>query len=106
MTLFGSVILRRQHRRRGSNRSNFRPNITLFCSHYGAWVAELHTFGGMKDFLRNSEHLLRVVLLLILGVAAFLLIRQAIIPPEFGKYGHFRPAALDDIRARQIKFAG
>jgi hypothetical protein len=60
----------------------------------------------MKDFLRSSEHLLRVVLLLAVGVAAFLLIRQVVIPPEFGKYGHFRPAALDEIRARQIKFAG
>ena len=60
----------------------------------------------MKDFLRSSEHLLRVVLVLVLGLAAFLLIRRLIVPADFGKYGHFRPAALDDIRARPIKFAG
>lgn len=60
----------------------------------------------MKDFLRNTEHLLRVVLLLALGVIAFVLIRRAVVPPEFGKYGHFRPAALDDLRARPVKFAG
>jgi len=60
----------------------------------------------MKDFLRSTEHLSRVVLLLALGLIVFLLIRQAVIPAEFGKYGHFRPGALDDIRARPVNFAG
>ncbi len=60
----------------------------------------------MKDFLRSTEHLARVVLLLLLGLGAFLLVRQAVIPAGFGKYGHFRPGALDDIRARPVKFAG
>ena len=66
----------------------------------------MHSLLGMKDFLRNTEHLLRVALLLILGLAGFLLIRRAVVPPEFGKYGHFRPAAMDDLRAHPIKFAG
>ncbi len=60
----------------------------------------------MKDFFRNAEHLIRVLLLLTLGVVAFLVLRRTVIPAEFGKYGHFRPGAMDDIRARQIKFAG
>jgi Cytochrome c554 and c-prime len=60
----------------------------------------------MKDFLRNTEHLLRVVVLLGLGVVAFLVIRHMVVPPNFGEYGHFRPAALDEIRARPVKFAG
>ena len=60
----------------------------------------------MKDFLRNAEHLIRVVVLLAIGLVAFLVIRRAVIPAEFGKYGHFRPAAMDDIRARPVKFAG
>jgi len=60
----------------------------------------------MKDFLRSTEHLSRVVLLLALGLMVFLLVRSAVIPAEFGKYGHFRPGALDDIRARPVKFAG
>jgi hypothetical protein len=59
----------------------------------------------MKDFLRNAEHLVRVLVLLALGLAAFLLLRRTIIPADFGKYGHFRPGAMDDIRARTIKFA-
>ena len=60
----------------------------------------------MKDFLRSTAHLSRVVLLLVIGVIAFLLVRRAIIPAEFGKWGHYRPGTLDDVRARQIKFAG
>jgi hypothetical protein len=60
----------------------------------------------MKDFLRNAEHLVRVVLLLAAGAVAFLVIRQMVIPRDFGKYGHFRPGSMDDVRARPIKFAG
>jgi len=60
----------------------------------------------MKEFLRSTEHLIRVLVLLGLGVAAFLIIRWVVVPPNFGQYGHFRPAALDDIRARPVKFAG
>ncbi|HUA21190.1 MAG TPA: multiheme c-type cytochrome [Bryobacteraceae bacterium] len=60
----------------------------------------------MRDFLRDAGHLLRVVVLLALGVAAFLLIRAVVVPKNFGEYGHFRPAALGDIRARPVKFAG
>ncbi len=60
----------------------------------------------MKDFLRNTEHLLRVVVLLALGVAAFLVIRAAVVPKNFGEYGHFRPASLGEISARPVRFAG
>ncbi len=60
----------------------------------------------MRDLLRSTEHLIRVAVILALGVAAFLLIRRIVIPADFGKYGHFRPAALYDIRAHRIKFAG
>jgi hypothetical protein len=60
----------------------------------------------MKDFFRNAEHLIRVAVLLVLAVVAFLVVRRTVIPAQFGKYGHFRPGAMDDIRARPIKFAG
>jgi hypothetical protein len=69
-------------------------------------ACQLRASPGMRDFLRSTEHLIRVVVILALGVAAFLLIRRAVIPAGFGKYGHFRPAALDDIRGRPIRFAG
>ena len=60
----------------------------------------------MKEFLRSTEHLFRVAIILVLGIGAFLLVRHLVVPQDFGKYGHFRPAAMGDIRARPIKFAG
>ncbi len=60
----------------------------------------------MANRLKHSGHLLRLAGLIVAGVAVFLLIRQAIVPKSFGQYGHYRAAALDEIRARPIKFAG
>ena len=60
----------------------------------------------MKELLRASGHLVRVVLLLVLGLIAFLVIRRAVVPSDFGKYGHFRPQSMDDVRARPVRFAG
>jgi hypothetical protein len=36
----------------------------------------------------------------------FLGVRAAVIPKDFGKYGHYRPAALDLVRSRPIAYAG
>ena len=32
--------------------------------------------------------------------------RAAVVPKGFGKFGHYRPAALDAIRAKPIAYAG
>jgi predicted CXXCH cytochrome family protein len=55
---------------------------------------------------KESGHLIRMAVVLAIGVLIFLAVRRAIIPAEFGKYGHYRPGALDDIRARPVAFAG
>lgn len=60
----------------------------------------------MRNFLRESEHLVRLALVLVAGVILFLVIRHAIVPASFGRYGHYRADALDDIRARPVSFAG
>ena len=60
----------------------------------------------MKDFLRSTEHLIRVGILVAVGLVAFLVIQRVVVPRDFGKYGHFRASALDEIRAKPIKFAG
>ncbi|MGD1090406.1 MAG: cytochrome c3 family protein [Bryobacteraceae bacterium] len=39
-------------------------------------------------------------------VLIFLAIRHAVVPRTFGDLGHYRAAALDDIRARPVSFAG
>jgi len=56
--------------------------------------------------MKESGHLIRLAILFAAGLAVFLLIRQALVPPGFGKYGHFRAGALDDVRAHPIRFAG
>jgi hypothetical protein len=60
----------------------------------------------VKRILRESEHLVRLVLLAAILVVAFLVIRKAVVPAGFGRYGHYRAPSLDDIRARPISFAG
>ena len=47
-----------------------------------------------------------MALVLATGVLVFLAIRQAIIPADFGKYGHYRAGAMKDVRARPISYAG
>ncbi len=60
----------------------------------------------MKPLLKESEHLVRLALVLAVGLLAFALVRRAVVPAEFGKYGHYRPGTLKDVRARPISFAG
>ena len=55
---------------------------------------------------RDIEHLFRPVILAVLAVLAFLGIRAALVPDDFGVYGHYRAGALEDNRARQPVFAG
>ena len=40
------------------------------------------------------------------GLVVFLLVRHAIVPKTFGQYGHYRGAALAEIMARPVSFAG
>ena len=60
----------------------------------------------MRRLLRDWEHLIRPALVLLAGMALFLVIRHAVVPKAFGQYGHYRPGALDSIRQRPISFAG
>lgn len=59
----------------------------------------------MGNFFKDSEHLVRMALVLGAVLVIFLVIRHAVVPPSFGKYGHYRAAALDEIRARPVSFA-
>lgn len=60
----------------------------------------------MRRILEGSEHLIRLALVAIVLVLAFLAIRHALVPSEFGKYGHFRPGSIGEIAARTPVFAG
>jgi hypothetical protein len=60
----------------------------------------------LNRFLRDSAHLIRPALVLLAGLGVFLAIRAAVVPKSFGRYGHYRAAALDLIRSRPISYAG
>ncbi len=56
--------------------------------------------------LKDAEHLLRLAALFAAGFVLFVVLRTVAIPKSFGKYGHYRADALQDIMARPIAFAG
>jgi hypothetical protein len=55
---------------------------------------------------RDVEHLARLAGLFLAAAALFLVLRAALVPDDFGVYGHYRAGALDDNRARPIAYAG
>ena len=60
----------------------------------------------MSGGTSNYAHLVRMAGLFVLGILLFLGGRSFFVPKDFGVYGHYRAGALDDARARPIKFAG
>lgn len=60
----------------------------------------------MRERYRDYEHLLRLALLFVAGIAVFVVLRAVLVPEGFGDLGHYRPGALDDNRARTPSFAG
>ena len=60
----------------------------------------------MQERFRDVEHLVRLVFLFILAIGCFAVVRAWLVPADFGKFGHYRAGALDDIRARPASFAG
>jgi len=60
----------------------------------------------VRRILRDWAHLIRPALVLVAGLALFLVVRAAVVPKGFGKYGHYRPGALDMIRQKPTAYAG
>ena len=58
------------------------------------------------NFLKDTGHLFRFAGLFVLAFLVFLGVRGFVVPKSFGQYGHYRGAAIDEIAARQMKFAG
>jgi hypothetical protein len=60
----------------------------------------------MGEWFRDKGHLVRMGGLLAAGVLVFLFVRAIAVPPGFGKYGHFRAGALDDLASLSPVYAG
>lgn len=56
--------------------------------------------------MKLPPQLLRIGLVFAAVIAALLVLRSVLVPKTFGKYGHYRAAAVDSIAARPVKFAG
>lgn len=61
---------------------------------------------GMKERFKDQLHLIRMGLLFVGGLVVFLVVREVLVPADFGVYGHFRTSALADSRARPLQYAG
>jgi hypothetical protein len=60
----------------------------------------------MRDLLRDAEHLFRLAGVFLALLVVFLIARAVLVPKGFGVYGHYRAGALDEVRAREISYAG
>jgi len=55
---------------------------------------------------KDTGHLFRFAGLFVLAFLVFLVVRHFVVPKSFGEYGHYRGAAIGEIAARPVKFAG
>ena len=60
----------------------------------------------MRVSFQDARHLISLVGLFAAAVGVFVILRAAVVPEGIGKYGHYRAGAIDDNRARAVKFAG
>ena len=60
---------------------------------------------GMNRF-KDSEHLLRVVGVFLVGVTIFICFRAWFVPKSFGEFGHYRGDSLAEVADLPIRHAG
>ena len=56
--------------------------------------------------MKDIRHLLHVAAAFVVVITGFLIVRRAVVPKDFGKLGHYRAAAVDDIKAMPLRYAG
>jgi hypothetical protein len=52
------------------------------------------------------EQLRRLSVLILVLVILFIILQYLLVPPDFGKYGHFRASAVNEIISQNIHYAG
>jgi uncharacterized CHY-type Zn-finger protein len=58
------------------------------------------------SIFKDAGHLFRFAGLFVLAFILFWVIRGFVVPKSFGQYGHYRGAAISEIAARPVHFAG
>lgn len=59
----------------------------------------------MPEF-RDASHLIRLAAVFVLGAVLFVVVRAAVIPKSFGRFGPYRGDALQEITSRPVAYAG
>lgn len=60
----------------------------------------------MKFSFRDAEHLVRLAAIFVVGGLVFAVARAQMVPDDYGKLGHYRAGAIDDVRAGTPVYAG
>lgn len=55
---------------------------------------------------KDARHLFHFAGLFVLAFVVFLVVRHWVVPKTFGALGHYRAAAIGDVAAHPVKFAG
>lgn len=58
------------------------------------------------NLARFPKQLIPLILIFLIGIAALIGARVLLIPESFGKYGHYRADAVDEIMAQPMMYAG
>lgn len=58
------------------------------------------------SIFKDAGHLFRFVGIFVLMFIVFLVVRRFVVPRSFGEYGHYRGAAMGEIAAHPVHFAG
>ena len=59
----------------------------------------------MSSF-KEARHLFHFAGLFVLLFVVFLVVRHYVVPKTFGEYGHYRGAAIGEVGAHPVRFAG
>ena len=60
----------------------------------------------MGSSFRHGAHLIRLGVVVLIFVGLFAVLREHMVPETFGEFGHYRGAALAELRAAEPVFAG
>lgn len=60
----------------------------------------------MSGRFEHAQHVVRAAAVFATGFGIFLVVRQALVPADFGAYGFYRGGALEDASSLPLVFAG
>jgi hypothetical protein len=61
---------------------------------------------ALMSSIKEARHLFHFAGLFVLLFVVFLVVRHYVVPKTFGQYGHYRGAAIGEVGAHAVKFAG